>query len=85
MSNYKRADEGGSNLLRVLFITSNVVAGVPMPLPHSTSDTSNARKEQPSADIVSQSVPVSPEELLISEKSTRIRQWVKRRLEEVGG
>lgn len=33
--------------------------------------------------VVAHSVPVSPEDALITEKSARIRQWVKRRLEEV--
>ncbi|KAI6213282.1 hypothetical protein M3Y94_00132100 [Aphelenchoides besseyi] len=55
-----------------------------MPLSHSNSATEPSAQQLTSdVPIVAHSVPVSPEDLMISEKSARIRQWVKKRLEEL--
>ncbi|KAI6225153.1 hypothetical protein M3Y99_01369400 [Aphelenchoides fujianensis] len=55
-----------------------------MPLPHSSSaGESTSKPPPPTMPLVAHSVPVSPEDVLITEKSARIRQWVKRRLEEL--
>lgn len=57
-----------------------------MPIPHSSSESNAHEKPVLGSGTVasSQSVPVTPEERLINEQSIRIKQWVSRRMREVG-